>query len=308
MTLLYKADTSRGLAWQALFAQHAPDIEVRLWPDVGDPADIRYLFAWQPPEQLQDYLPSLEVVFATSAGIDQFDLAALPPQIPVVRMLDPGIPRAIVEYTTFAVLALHRDMPLFLHQQQRRLWQTTPSRPATERRVGVMGLGNLGRAVLEHLQPYDFTLRGWARSAQTIPGVECFAGAEQLHEFLGGCDILICLLPLTADTRHILAGEAFAALPEGAALINLGRGGHVNETDLLSALDSGHLRHAVLDVLEQEPPPPAHPFWQHPKVWLTPHCGAVTLPQTAFTVLLENIRRFQRGEAMVGLVDRIRGY
>lgn len=308
MTLLYKADTSRGLAWQALFAQHAPDIEVRLWPDVGDTADIRYLFAWQPPEQLQEYFPNLEVVFATSAGIDQFDLGALPSHIPVVRMLDPAIPRAIVEYATLAVLALHRDLPLFLQQQQRRLWQTSTATVPAERRVGVLGLGNLGRAVLEHLAGYGFALRGWARSAQAISGVQCFAGTDELPAFLSGCDILICLLPLTADTRHLLNAQAFAALPAGAALINLGRGGHVNESDLLAALDSGHLRHAVLDVLEQEPPAADHPFWLHPKVWLTPHCGAVTLPQTAFTVLLENIRRHQRGEAMLGLADRQRGY
>jgi glyoxylate/hydroxypyruvate reductase A len=308
MTLLYKADASRGQAWQALFAQHARDIEVRLWPEVGDPADIRYLFAWQPPDRLQDRFPNLEVVFATSAGIDQFDLTTLPDHMPVVRMLDPGIPRAIVEYATMAVLALHRDLPLFVQQQRDRLWQLATPRLPAERRVGVMGLGNLGRAVLEHLRGYGFDLRGWARSNHDVPGVRCYAGTEQLQDFLGGCDILICLLPLTADTRHILDARAFAALPAGAALINLGRGGHVQENDLLEALDSGHLRHALLDVLEDEPPAADHPFWQHPNIWLTPHCGAVTLPQTAFTVLLDNLRRYQRGETMVGLVDKRQGY
>ena len=308
MTLLYKADAERGRAWQALFAEHAPDIEVRLWPDVGDPADIRYVFAWIPPDNLNERFPNLQVVFATSAGIDQFDLQALPPEVPVVRMLDPGIPRAIVEYATLAVLNLHRDIPLFLNQQRQHQWLLgTPLTPR-ERRVGVMGLGNLGRSVLEHLRGYGFDLRGWARSARAIEGVRCFSGQAQLLEFLGECDILVCLLPLTDDTRHILDVRTLAALPSGASLINLGRGGHINEEHLLAALDSGHLSHAVLDVMEDEPPSPDHPFWQHPKVWLTPHVGAVTLPQSGFSVLLENIRAHERGESMHGLVDKSQGY
>ena len=307
MALLYKADTERGQQWQALFAEHAPDIEVRLWPEVGDPAEIRYLMAWQPPQNLGDFA-NLEVVFATSAGVDQFDLNQLPEQVPVVRMQDPGIVQGIVEYACMAVLSLHRQLPLYLYQQRQGQWQEQPWMPARQRRVGVMGLGMLGKAVLQHLRPFGFNLRGWSRSPQQLDGVECFAGAEQLPTFLGQCDMLICLLPLTEHTRGLLDARTLGALPRGASLINLGRGAHVVEHDLLHALDSGQLSHAILDVTQEEPAAAQHPFWQHPNIWLTPHIGAVTLPESAFAPLLDNLRRHQQGRPMSGVIEKNQGY
>jgi glyoxylate/hydroxypyruvate reductase A len=308
MTLLFKVEDARGLAWKALFEKHAPDIEVRLWPDVGDPEKIRYFSAWQPPQDLHAQFPNLEVVFATSAGVDQFDLSTLPEHIDVVRMLDPGIARGIVEYVCFAVLSLHREMPLYLEQQRNNQWQTRPLIAAQKRRVGIMGLGNLGVAALEGLRPFGFTLSGWARSEKHIEGVQCFAGDEQLIPFLNQCDVLICLLPLTAETRGILNANTLSALPRGACLINLGRGAHLIEADLLDALDSGRIEHAIVDVLNDEPPAEDHPFLQHPRIWLTPHIGAMTSPDSAFEVLLANIRRHQRGEPMQGAIARDEGY
>lgn len=304
MALLFKVDDERGHAWKALFERHAPDLEVRLWPAIGDPADIRYFAAWQPPEDLASRFPNLQVVFATSAGVDQFDLNQLPDTIEVVRMLDPGIARGIVEYVCFAVLALHRRIPAYLGQQQHRQWQAHSLLPAAQRRVGVMGLGNLGIAALQSLRPFGFSLSGWARSQKHLDGVQCYAGNDGLADFLGQCDILICLLPLTDATRGILNAQTLASLPRGAQLINLGRGGHLLEPDLLDALDSGHIEHAIVDVLDAEPPGDEHPFWQHPRIWLTPHIGAMTSPASAFQVLLENIRRHQRGERMIGVVGR----
>jgi len=308
MALLFKVDDSRGSAWKALFEQHAPDIDVRLWPDIGDPALVRYFAAWQPPHDLHTRFPNLDVIFATSAGVDQFDLGELPGHIQVVRMLDPGIAQGIVEYACFAVLSLHRQVPLYLRQQRARVWQDRELTPARRRRVGIMGLGNLGVAVTQALRPFGFELRGWARSHKHIDGVQCFAGDEQLKPFLAQCDILICLLPLTDDTRGVLNAQTFAAMPKGAQLINLGRGGHLIERDLLDALDTGQLSDAVVDVLEDEPPTPDHPFWDHPNIWLTPHIGANTSPDTAFEVLLGNLRRHQRGEAMQGVIARHQGY
>lgn len=308
MTLLYKADPVRGRAWQRLFQERAPDIDFRQWPDVGNAEDIRYLACWLPPEDLASRLPNLEVLFATSAGIDQFDLSRLPPELPVVRMLDPGIVAGMVEYATLMVLALHRQLPLYLDQQGAGRWQEHALVTAENRRVGVLGLGQIGQAVLERLATFGFALSGWSRSPHELPGVRCHAGAEQLPAFLADCEILICLLPLTEATKGILNAQLFAALPRGASLINLGRGAHLVEADLLAALDSGHLSQAVLDVVEPEPLAADHPFWQHPRIWLTPHVGAMTVPETAFTVLLENIRRHQRGEPLRGLVDLQRGY
>lgn len=308
MTLLFKVDDARGRVWKSLFEQHAPDVNVRFWPDIGDPSQVRYFAAWQPPKQLHERFPNLEVIFATSAGVDQFDLGELPEHIKVVRMLDPGIAQGIVEYACFAVLSLHRQIPLYLSQQQAGRWQDYPLPPAAQRRVGVMGLGNLGVAVLNSLRAFNFQLHGWARSPKNISGVQCHAGDEQFEPFLNQCDILICLLPLTDSTHGILNARTLCALPKGASLINLGRGGHLNEDDLLQALDSGRLSHAILDVLNEEPPSPDHKFWRHPHIWLTPHIGAMTAPHSAFEGLLANIRRHQRGELLQGLIDRDQGY
>lgn len=308
MALLYKADPIRGKQWETLFAEQAPDIEWRAWPDIGDPRDIRYLAAWQAPDDLETLLPNVQVLFALSAGVDQLDLGRLPANLPVVRLLDPGITQGMCEYASFAVLGLHRDMLRYRQQQTEKRWQAHRVLPAQKRRVGVLGLGLQARQILASLQPYGFALSGWARSQHRIPGVDCFAGAEQLPAFLGQCDILLCVLPLTEQTEGILARQLFQHLPKGAALVNMGRGGHLVEADLLEALASGQLSAAVLDVLQQEPTAPEHPFWHHPQILLTPHIAAMTQPESAFAVLLENIRRYQRGEAMLGQIDRKQGY
>lgn len=308
MSLLYKGDAARGQAWQRLFEEHAPDIEFRQWPNVGNHDDIRYLACWTPPSDISTGFPNLEAVFATSAGIDQFDQATLPAKLPLVRMLDPGIVAGMVEYATMAVLAMHRELPLYLRQQAAECWKEHPLVLAHNRRVGVMGLGQIGQAVLERLATFGFQLSGWSRSPQRLTGVQCYAGTNQLPNFLADCEILICLLPLTAETRGIINAQVLEALPYGASLINLGRGAHVVQADLLKALDSGHVRQAMLDVMEPEPLPLDHSFWQHPRVWLTPHIGAMTVHETSFRALLENIRRLQRDESPWGVVDRQKGY
>ncbi|MFP3493239.1 glyoxylate/hydroxypyruvate reductase A [Pseudomonas sp. SIMBA_059] len=308
MALLYKSDPVRGERWQALFAEHAPDIEWRAWPDIGDPAEIDYLAAWLAPDDLEQLLPNLKVLFAVSAGVDQLDLARLPAQLPVVRLLDPGITRGMCEYASWAVLSLHRDMLRYRQQQLARCWQAHLLQPAANRRVGVMGLGAQAQQILATLAPLGFALSGWARSPHQLPGVDCFAGEAQLPAFLNQCDILLCVLPLTEQTQGILNRRLFAQLPKGAALINMGRGGHLVEEDLLQALASGQLSGAVLDVVQEEPAPADHPFWGHPQIMLTPHIAAMTQPDSAFAVLLENIRRHQRGEPMLGEVDRSKGY
>ncbi|WP_455825962.1 2-hydroxyacid dehydrogenase [Pseudomonas graminis] len=308
MALLYKADPVRGQHWQALFAEHAPDIEWRAWPDIGNPNDIEYLAAWTVPDDVAQLLPNLKVLFALSAGVDQLDLSRLPPPLPVVRLLDPGITRGMCEYASWAVLSLHRDMLRYRQQQVARCWQAHLLQPAVSRRVGVMGLGAQAKEILATLAPLGFALSGWARSEHRVAGVDCYAGEAQLPAFLKQCDILLCVLPLTEQTQGILDRRLFARLPRGAALINMGRGGHLVEEDLLAALGSGQLSGAVLDVLQEEPAAADHPFWSHPQIVLTPHIAAMTQPQSAFGVLLENIRRCERGEPMLGEVDRSLGY
>ncbi len=285
-----------------------PELSFHLWPEVGDPEAVEFLVAWLPPDNMLELFPNLRVVFSVGAGVDHFDLSAFPPQLQLVRMLDPGIAQGMVEYVSLATLALHRDMPRFLQQQRQQQWQAQPWVPAQRRRVGVMGLGNLGRAVITQLRSLGFQLNGWSRSAHQLQGVTCFAGWEQLPDFLQQTDLLICLLPLTAETRHILCARNFNHLPAGAALINAGRGGHLLEEDLLAALDSGQLGAAMLDVLQEEPPGHSHPFWQHPKIWLTPHIAGVTSHDSGCDVLLDNVRRYRQGLPMLGAVDLGRGY
>ncbi|MCG5243790.1 2-hydroxyacid dehydrogenase [Azospirillum doebereinerae] len=308
MTILYKAELARGYEWRDFFAREAPDLPFRIWPDIGDPADVRYLTAWQPPDDIAGRFPNLEVVFSVAAGVDQFDLSIIPPAIPVVRMVEPSLTDGMVEYVTFATLAAHRHMIGYIDDRRRGVWAPRRLIPASRRRVGVMGLGNLGQAALAALKPLGFPLFGWNRSPRSLDGVTGFFGADQLEAFLGQCDVLICLLPLTEETRGILGRSLFARLPEGATLVNVGRGGHLVEADLLEALDSGHLSGAVLDVFAQEPPQPGHPFWTHPKILMTPHIASMTQPETAAHILLANIRRHQAGQPMVNVVDRSRGY
>jgi glyoxylate/hydroxypyruvate reductase len=307
MAFLYKAEPARGAAWARIFAERLPDLPFRIWPDIGRPEEIRFMAAWMPPADFAQF-PNLELLFSVAAGVDQLDLPTIPPHVPLVRMIEPGLEAGMVEFATMAALALHRGMPLYLARQRDAVWQAERVRLAGETRIGVMGLGVLGRAVLDRLASFGFPLSGWSRSPRDIPGVACHAGAAALPDFLAGCDILICLLPLTAETRGILDARLFAALPEGAGIVNLGRGGHLVDADLLAALDTGHLSAAILDVAEPEPLPADHPFWRHARIWLTPHVASTTRAESGADAIIANLERWMRGETPLGLIDRARGY
>jgi len=308
MAFVYKGAPQRGAVWAELFARKARHIPFRTWPEVGDAAAVRFLAAWEPPQGIAQTFPNLEILFSVGAGVDQFDFSALPPQLTVVRMVEPGLTACMAEYVSFAALALHREMPLYLRQQRHSQWREHPVRPASTRRVGVMGMGTLGRAALEQLRQLGFDCAGWNRSRRSEPGIRCYAGEAELDEFLGRTDILVCLLPLTADTRGILGRRVFDALPPGASLVNAARGGHLVQADLLAALESGRLASAILDVCEPEPLPQGHAFWDHPRIWLTPHIASATQAESAAEALLDNLRRHEVGLPLEGRVDRARGY
>jgi glyoxylate/hydroxypyruvate reductase A len=305
---LYKADPARGRHWAEVFLREAPEFDFRIWPDLGCPLHVHYLAAWEPPSDIALRFPNLKLLFSTGAGIDQFDFNTLPPELPVLRMVEPGIISGMVEYVVHSVLDLHRDMPAYRRAQQRGEWLPLPFKTSAERSVGVLGLGSLAQAMLAQLRAFGFDCSGWSRSRHAIDGVRCHAGDEELGEFLARTEILVCLLPLTDLTRGFLNAALFARLPHGAALVHVGRGPQLVAQDLIAALDSGRISEAVLDVTDPEPLPPVHPLWSHPRVRITPHIASMTQPDSAARVVLDNLGRFARGEPLVGLVDRLRGY
>jgi glyoxylate/hydroxypyruvate reductase len=308
MTLLYTSEPERGRVWQEIFATEAPDVGFITLDEMRDPAAVRYLAAWDPSRELLQQLTGLEALFSIGAGVDQFDMNKLPPNVRLVRMIEPGLIEGMVEYVCGAVLTLHRHFLEYGNAQREHRWQGIQFVPAAARRIGVMGLGQMGQAVLQALRPFGFPLSGWSRSRHQVEGVVCHAGPDEMDAFLAQCDILICLLPLTDETRGILRHETLSKLPSCAALINVGRGGHLVEQDLLSLLDEGHVSGAVLDVTETEPLPVSHRFWDHPRILLTPHIASSTRADSGARALLANIRRLQSGLPPEGEVSRERGY
>ena len=308
MALVYKADRARGVQWKALLATKSPDLAFHVWPETGDLAAVRYLATWVPPDDIMGTFPNLELVMSIGAGVDQFDLTKLPDHLPLVRMLEPGIVDGMVEYATLGVLALHRNLPDYAVARAEHRWNPIRLVPATQRRIGVAGLGRLGQAVCRRLSLLGFPVAGWTRSPREIDGVKVYAGHAELQAFLAQTDILVCLLPLTRETAGFLDRRLFEQLPKGAGLVNTGRGRHLVQDDLRAALDSGQLSGAVLDVTDPEPLPSGHWLWSHSRVILTPHVASMTQPETAVAFVLETIASHCQGLPLRGLVDRTRGY
>ncbi|MFO1207938.1 MAG: glyoxylate/hydroxypyruvate reductase A [Amaricoccus sp.] len=304
MVVLYLSDPVRGAVFRETLAAALPDLPFHEG-EAPDPEAVRYLVAWTAPPDPTRLWPNLRLIFSVGAGVDQFDLGTIPPHVGIVRMLEPGIARQMREYATLAVLAMHRDLPRYLERQRRGCWQADGNAAARERRVGVLGLGNMGREVLDALRAFGFPLAGWSRSAHEIEGCDCFT---DLAAFLRRTDILVCLLPLTAETEGLLDRATLGRLPRGARLVHLGRGRQLDHEALLELLDDGHLDAAMLDVTEPEPLPAGHPLWSHPKVILTPHVASRTDAAEGARHVVAGIVADRAGAPVPGLIDRARGY
>jgi len=300
--------------WKRRFDDVCGDRRVALLPDAGfDPAEVHYAAVWKPaPGELAAF-PNLRVIFNLGAGVDALMADATLPKVPLVRVAVGDLTYRMTEYVVLHVLMHHRQEPYLRASQREKRWAPKFQWPASALSVGIMGLGALGSHAAEVLRHLGFRVSGWSRSAKQIDGIECFHGAAQLDAFLRATDILVCLLPLTPDTRHILNRGLFAKLnrngPLGApVLINAGRGGLQNEADILACLDDGTLGAASLDVFATEPLPADSRFWTHPKIVLTPHNAADTDPDEISKYVARQIERFEAGGALENVVDPARGY
>ncbi|HTQ14405.1 MAG TPA: glyoxylate/hydroxypyruvate reductase A [Rhizomicrobium sp.] len=297
--------------WTTPLGEIAPELTLAVeGRDAYDKAEVDYVLSFRPAPGFLATLPKLKAVFSLGAGVDGF-LADkdYPGGVPLVRFVDHTLSREMAQFVVMHVLMHHRMAKFFEQAQRDGKWrQTIPPRRTEDTRVGILGLGEIGMLAARHLRDLDFQVLGWSRTKKHVDAITSFAGDGELEAFLGSTDILVCLLPLTPQTRGILNARTFAKLPSGAYVINVARGGHLIEPDLIAALDSGHLSGAVLDVFQTEPLPEDNPLWRHPKVTVTPHVGAISDPRVAAQYVYDRIKRHTRGDALDHVVDMARGY
>lgn len=301
--LLYRSD-GETTGWEAAFKAALPGAQITTW--VAGDADCDYAVIWAPPAELVARLQTVKAIFLMGAGVDailKFG-AALPPA-PIIRLGDAGMGMQMAEYVTHAVLRYFRRFDEYDRQLRLGVWTPLPAHDKRDFTVGVLGLGQLGRSVIEALQPFGFPLRGWSRTAKTIDGVDCF---DDLAAFLRGTRVLVCLLPLTPETDNLLNHARLSLLAKGGVVINVARGAHIVDQDLIALIRSGHLAGATLDVFRDEPLPLDHPFWREPRVTITPHISALTLLDESVRQIAAKMAALARGEPVADVVDRTKGY
>jgi glyoxylate/hydroxypyruvate reductase A len=308
LLLVTSLPTAEEAAWREALGAAMPGERIASVSDGAPVGAAEIAIVANPPLGSLAGLPNLRWIQSLWAGVDRLVLDDTLPDVPVRRLIDPTLARAMAEAVAAAVLHLHRDFPLYAAQQRAGTWRQHPVRPAGERRVTILGLGEMGRAAADLLRALGFPVRGWSRSGTAHGAIPVASGADGFAQSLATADILVNLLPLTPDTRGILKTDAFRQLPPGAALVNFGRGAHVVEDDLLAALATGALGHAILDVFPEEPLPPDHRLWTHPAITILPHVAAPTHMASAAALVAEAVAEFRRtGRAPAG-IDRTRGY
>ncbi|MEH3145725.1 MAG: glyoxylate/hydroxypyruvate reductase A [Methylobacterium frigidaeris] len=307
-TLVFFSEFDTFEPWRDALRAELPDLTVERADAIPDPAPVRYALVWKPPQDFFGAYPNLALITNLGAGTDALIGRDDLPDVPVARLSDPAMGRMMAGYVLFAVLRYAREIPVFEAAQRGRRWEYRHPRPAEEIRVGVLGLGELGGMAAEELARQGFTVSGWSRTPRTVPGVRTVAGIEALPDFLAGCEIVVVMLPLTPQTHGLLDRAMLARLPAGAKVVNVGRGGILDEAALREGLVSGRIGGATLDVFAREPLPADDPLWDAPNLLITPHLASIGLPRSAAPQIADNIRRLRAGEPIRHRVDPGRGY
>jgi glyoxylate/hydroxypyruvate reductase A len=306
MKITFCCTDAKPEPWLQGFAQALPGADISVWQPGAPQAD--YAVVWAPPQQFMDEQPGLKALFNIGAGVDALLKLRLPPHARVVRLDDAGMAVQMAEYVCHAVIRHFREFDAYEADMAAGRWGYRKPRLRSDFPIGVMGLGVLGERVARALAQFDFPVHGWSRSAKAIEGVRSFAGAAQFSDFLAASRVLVNLLPLTPDTVNVMNKDTLARLQPGAYVINVARGAHLAEDDLLAAIDSGHVAGATLDVFRTEPLPAGHPFWNHPRITITPHTSARTLREESVAQIARKMVALERGEPVAGVVDPARGY
>ncbi|WP_439595437.1 2-hydroxyacid dehydrogenase [Falsiroseomonas sp.] len=310
MAVLLSTKPAAMAMWRDALLAVDPNLEIRMFPEAGDPVDIEAAVVWTAHDmaELRRY-PNLRLIVSMGAGVDHLlRPPGPPPGIPVARLVDRMLTTQMGEWVLLNALRFHRQDLDYRAQQRDRIWHELPAPVTAETPVGFLGLGELGTHAAALLRGLGFPVLGWSRRPKQVPGVASFHGAEGLDRMAARSRILVCLLPLTPETRGIVDARLLGLLPRGAFLINGARGQHVVDADLLAALESGQVAAAALDVFSPEPLPAEHPFWAHPRVVMTPHAASITIPASAAPQVVENLRRARAGEPLLNLVDFSAGY
>jgi len=306
--LLYRGDGQTG-PWAEDFARLLPGVETQVWREGEALPTCDYAVLWNPAPSLLPQLSGVKAIFLMGAGADALlKFGDALPHVPLVRLGDAGMAVQMAEYVAYATLRYFRRFDEYEEQARHGLWAPLPVHAKEDFTVGVMGLGKLGLRVVETMRGLGFPVRGWSRTPKDLPGVDCYAGMASLDDFLRGTRVLVSLLPLTAETNNLLDRRRLATLPQGAYLINVARGAQVAEPDLLTLIRSGHIAGATLDVFRNEPLPAPHPFWEEPRITITPHISALTVREEAVRQIIAKIAAFEADSPVADIVDRNLGY
>lgn len=305
MNVLFYTAADDGARWIEALRRALPEARVTVWPDGRTVID--YAIVWKPPAELIACVGEARALFNLGAGVDMLMELPLPAKVPLVRLVDAGMAEQMAEYATYAVLRCYREFGAYEASQRKAQWEPRARIDKATFNVGILGLGALGVAAAEAVVRLGFPVTGWSRTIKALPGVRSFT-ADELSAFLATCRVLVCLLPLTDDTRRLLDRKRLSCLPRGAYVVNAARGGLLVDADLIAMIDQEHISGAMLDVFHDEPLPQAHPFWHHPRITVTPHVSAATQIDAAVAQIASNIRRLEAGLPIQGVVDRRCGY